>query len=239
MAENNKVIFGAEPVLPYAIEEAINRLRINISFLGNDVRKIMFVSSEPNEGKSFVSMNLWKQMAQAGEKTILLDCDMRKSEMVDVYDLSREDGKDIQGTTDYLAGEGELENYILHTDFPNGDILPNVDNIVNPSLLFESKRFEDMLDYMSEKYRYVFVDVPPLSLVSDGERIGNLCDGAVLTVRSGVTPKGIIRNSIGQLERAGCPVLGIVLNRVDTVSTGYYKKYYYGSKYYSSEYYSK
>ena len=58
-------------------------------------------------------------------------------------------------------------------------------------------------------------------------------------MRSGVTPKGIIRNSIRQLERAGCPVLGIVLNRVDTVSGGYYKKYYYGSKYYSSEYYSK
>lgn len=239
MADENKVKFGVEPVLPYAVEEAVNRLRINISFLGNDIRKIMFVSSEPNEGKSFVCMNLWKQMVAAGEKTILLDCDMRKSEMVEVYDIERADGAELQGTTDYLAGEGKLEDFILHTDSPNGDIMPNVDNIVNPSLLFESKRFEDMLDYMSEKYRYVFVDVPPLSLVSDGERIGNLCDGAVLTVRSGVTPKGIIRNSIRQLERAGCPVLGIVLNRVDTVSGGYYKKYYYGSKYYSSEYYSK
>ena len=239
MADSNKIKFGVEPVLPYAIEEAVNRLRINISFLGNDIRKIMFVSSEPNEGKSFVCMNLWKQMTQAGEKAILLDADMRKSEMKDVYDMKREDGKELQGTSDYLAGEGELEDYILHTDMPNGAILPNVDNIVNPSMLLESKRFEDMLNYMSEKYRYVFVDVPPLSLVSDGERIGNLCDGAVLTVRSGVTPKSIIRSSIRQLERAGCPVLGIVLNRVDTVSGGYYKKYYYGSRYYSSEYYSK
>lgn len=59
-------------------------------------------------------------------------------------------------------------------------------------------------------------------------------------MRSGVTPKGVIRNSIGQLERAGCPVLGIVLNRVDTTSGGYYNKYYHGGKYYyNSEYYSK
>ena len=77
MAENNKVIFGLEPILPYSIEEAINRLRINISFLGSDVKKIMIVSSEPNEGKSFIALNLWKQMAMANEPSVLLDMDMR------------------------------------------------------------------------------------------------------------------------------------------------------------------
>ena len=240
MADKQLITFKNEPTLPYAIEEAVNRLRINISFLGNDIRKIMFISSEPNEGKSFVCMNLWKQMVQTGVKTILLDADMRKSEMIDAYGIEREDGEEIKGTSHYLSEEGDIEDYILHKDGDNGDILPNVDNVVNPSMLLESKKFEDMLDYMAEKYRYVFVDAPPLSLVSDGERIGNLCDGAVIVVRSGVTPKGIIRSSIGQLERAGCPVLGIVLNRVDTTSGGYYNKYYHGSKYYyNSEYYSK
>ena len=241
MAEGGKIKFGVNPKLPYAMEEAVNRLRINVGFLGKDIRKIMIMSSEPNEGKSFVAMNLWKQMVEAGEKTILLDADMRKSIMVEKYELTRADGQKLEGTTHYLSGEGDLKDYILHTDAPNGDILPNVDNVINPSMLIESDRFRDMLDYMAKEYRYVFVDAPPLGLVSDGERIGNMCDGAILTVRSGVTPKGIIRNSIRQLERAGCPVLGIVLNRVDTATNGYgyYKKYYYGNKYYGSEYYSK
>ena len=241
MAEGGKIIFGVNPKLPYAMEEAVNRLRINVGFLGKDIRKIMIMSSEPNEGKSFVAINLWKQMVEAGEKTILLDADMRKSIMVEKYELTRADGQKLEGTTHYLSGEGDLKDYILHTDAPNGDILPNVDNVINPSMLIESDRFRDMLDYMAKEYRYVFVDAPPLGLVSDGERIGNMCDGAILTVRSGVTPKGIIRNSIRQLERAGCPVLGIVLNRVDTATNGYgyYKKYYYGNKYYGSEYYSK
>lgn len=233
--------FGYEPVLPYAMEEAINRLRINIGFLGKDVRKIMFMSSEPNEGKSFVAMSLWRQMVEAGEKACLLDADLRKSVMVDTYEITRSDGKELKGTTQYLSSDDALEDYILHTKDGNGAILPNVENIVNPSMLIESDRFRDMLNYMASEYRYVFVDAPPLGLVSDGERIGNMCDGAVLTVRSGVTPKGMIRNSIRQLERAGCPVLGIVLNRVDTSTTGYgyYKKYYYGSKYYyTSEYYT-
>ena len=241
MAEGGTIKFGVNPKLPYAMEEAVNRLRINVGFLGKDIKKIMIMSSEPNEGKSFVAINLWKQMVEAGEKTILLDADMRKSVMVEKYELTRADGQKLEGTTHYLSGEGDLKDYILHTDAPNGDILPNVDNVINPSMLIESDRFRDMLDYMAKEYRYVFVDAPPLGLVSDGERIGNMCDGAILTVRSGVTPKGIIRNSIRQLERAGCPVLGIVLNRVDTATNGYgyYKKYYYGNKYYGSEYYSK
>ena len=80
--DKNLIDFGNTPQLPYSVEEAINRLRINISFLGNDVRKIMITSSEPNEGKSFLAINLWNQMAEAGEKAILVDADMRNSTMV-------------------------------------------------------------------------------------------------------------------------------------------------------------
>ncbi len=229
------------PELPYAMEEAINRLRINISFLGTDIRKIMVISTMPNEGKSFVAMQLWHQIAVAGTSTLLLDADLRKSVMTDKYDIVSEQGT-IQGTSHYLANDYSIQDAILHTQWENGDILPNVDNVVNPSMLLESERFEEMLHYVEEKYRYIFVDSPPLNLVSDGERIGNLCDGAILVVRGGVTSKHIVKNSIRQLERAGCPLLGIVLNRVEGAKAGYYyKRYggkYYGSRYYSGKYYS-
>lgn len=236
---SNLVKFGVDPVLPYSIEEAINRLRINISFLGGDVKKIMVVSSEPNEGKSFVTMNLWKQMAIAGEPSVLVDLDMRNSTMAIKYHLSRADGKELKGTSHFLSGNDKIEDMILHTEMEKGDLLPNVDNIVNPSMLFESRKFREMMDYMNEHYRYVFLDVPPLGLVSDGELIGSFCDGAVLCVRGGVTSRSIIRRSIQQLERAGCPILGIVLNRVGGSGTGYYHKYYGKKKYYNDQYYSK
>ena len=236
---NTKAKIGVNPKLPYSIEEAMNRLRINISFLGSDIRKIMVISSEPNEGKSFVAMSLWMQMASAGERTILVDADMRKSVMVDNYKISREDGKELWGLTHYLSDNKKLEDCILTTNLETGDLLPNVNNVVNPSMLLESRRFEGLLNYLAEEYRYVFLDVPPLGLVSDAERIGNLCDGAILVVRAGVTPKSIIRNSIAQLERAGCPLLGIALNRAGA-GNGKYGKYYgrYG-KYYSDKYYSE
>lgn len=236
MEETNRIIFGINPEIPYAIEEAVNRLRINISFLGKDVRKIMIVSSEPNEGKSFVAMNLWNQVARAGGKVILVDADMRNSSFCAKYGLTREDGKEMKGTSHYLSGESELSEVLVHTAFEKGDMIPNVENIVNPSMLLENRKFRDLLDKLAGEYRYVFVDAPPLGLVSDAERIGHMCDGAILCVRGGYTPKGAVRESVAQLGRAGCPLLGIVLNRVADSKSGYYHKYYgkeYG-RYYGS-----
>ena len=234
---NTKAVIEVIPELPYSIEEAMNRLRINVNFLGSDIRKIMVVSSEPNEGKSFIAMYLWRQMASAGEKSILVDVDLRKSVMVDTYRISREDGKELWGTTHYLSDNKALEDCILTTYLENGDLLPNVNNVVNPSMLLESSRFAGLLDILGQHYRYVFLDVPPMGLVSDAELIGNLCDGALLVVRAGMTSRSIIRNSIAQLERAGCPLLRVILNRAGA-GGGKYGKYYgkYG-KYYKEEYY--
>ena len=235
---NTKAIIGVQPELPYSIEEAINRLRINVSFFGADVRKIMVISSEPNEGKSFVAVNLWKQMALAGEKSLLIDADMRKSVFVSNYKVSREDGKELWGLSHYLSDNKKLIDCVLSTDMPNGDLIPNVNNIINPSMLLESTRFDNLLTEMGKRYRYVIVDAPPLGLVSDAERIGHLCDGAILTIRGGVTSKSVIRSSVAQLRRAGCPLLGVVLNRVGAGKGAYYNRYYgkYYGKYYGSKY---
>ena len=235
---NTKAIIEVNPQLPYAMEEALNRLRINVSFLGSDIKKIMIVSSEPNEGKSLVSMHLWQQMARAHEMSILVDADMRKSVFVQNYKLSRQDGKELWGLSHYLSDNKNIEDCVLTTEFEHGDLLPNVKNVVNPSMLLESRRFSDLLELLANNYRYVFMDTPPLGLVSDGERIGHLCDGAILVVRGGVTPKSVIRNSIAQLERAGCPLLGVVLNRVGAGGGKYYGKYYgkYSGKYYGKYY---
>lgn len=231
------VNFGIDPDMPYAVEEALNRLRVNIRFLGSDIRKIMITSADENEGKSFVAMNIWRQMATAGEKCVLLDADMRKSNMVKVYKMRREDGLEIKGTSQFLSDSStDIREIILHTDKPYGDIIPNAENRINPSMLLESMRYEAMIDWLGKNYRYVFIDSPPLGVVSDAVRIGSLCDGAILAVRSNQTSRSAVRNAIKQLERAGCPLLGIVLNRVVANKGGYYGKYGYG---YGYGYYSK
>lgn len=226
-----KAVMDDLPELPYAVEEAINRLRVNLSFLGSDIKTIMVTSTMPNEGKSFVSLHLWRQLAQAGIQTLLVDMDLRKSVMVEKYSIHREDDQTMHGASYYLANKIPLSEVVFQSEIPNGYILPNVDNVINPSMLLESNRFKTMFAQMKDAFRYVIIDVPPLNLVSDGEKIASLCDGSILVVRGGETPKGMIKNSVNQIERAGCPLLGIVLNRVKGSGSGYYYKKY-GGKYY-------
>jgi protein-tyrosine kinase len=228
----NKVQINNMPTLTYSTEEAINRLRVNLNFQAKDMRKIMVISSTENEGKSFVAFHTWKQMAESGIHTLLLDADMRKSVMAEKYQMEAEGGKKLTGTSHVLSKGIPLKDAVWHTVMPQGDILPNVENLVNPAMLLESDTFHSLLDEASEEYRYIFIDAPPLDLVSDGEKIGSLCDGAILVVASGKVSRSMVQNSIHQLKRAGCPLLGIVLNRVeDQRKKNYYQKYgYYASE---------
>ena len=228
----HKIVMDDLPELPYAVEEAINRLRVNISFIGSDIKTIMVTSTMPNEGKSFVSLHLWRQLAQAGIPTLFVDMDLRKSVMVEKYSMHRENKETMHGTSYYLANKISLSEVVFQSEIPNGYIIPNVDNVINPSMLLESNRFKSMFEQMKAAFRYVIVDVPPLNLVSDGEKIASLCDGAILVVRGGDTPKAMVKNSASQIERAGCPLLGIVLNRVKGSGSGYYYKKYGGGSYY-------
>lgn len=230
----NTPIFLNFPQLPYALEEALNRLRVNVTFCSRDVKKILVTSSTENEGKSFVALHLWRMLAEAGIKTILVDADLRKSILHERYQLTST--SEIYGISHYLSGQTTLEESVYHTNIESGDILPLTKTIGNPAMLLESKLFSEMLDQLAEQYRYVIIDSPPLGVVADGERIASLSDGALMTIRSGVTSRTLVRTSMLQLERAGCPLLGVVLNRANAKSGGYYRKYgkygygYYGDK---------
>lgn len=225
-----KVNIKNMPELPYATEESLNRLRINLNFLGGNIKKILVISSTENEGKSFVSFHIWRQMAQSGIHSVLLDADLRKSVMAETYQMEPENGQPFYGTSHVLAGKLPPDEAVWKTELEKGDILPNVENVINPAMLFEGETFKKLLEKMEAAYRYTFIDAPPLELVSDGEKIASLCDGAILVVASGRVSRKTVRNSVRQLERAGCPLLGIVLNRAEDMKRKkYYKQYGYGT----------
>ncbi len=214
--------------MPYAAEEALNRLRVNIKFCGKNTKKIVVTSSVPDEGKSTVSMRLWKLLAEAGFPTVLVDVDLRKSEVKTKYRV-----KGIQeGLNHYLSGLAEYEDVVYETNIPNGHMVPISTLLENPSALLEDPRLGELLDKLAEDYRYVIIDTPPLDSISDGALLASMADGAVLVVRCGETSKTLVRQSLQQLDRVGCPVLGTVLNRAE-IKSGAYRKYYgrYGKQY--------
>ena len=218
------------PELPYAVEEAMNRLRINIKFCGKNTRKILLTSCLPNEGKSTISAYLWKMLAEAGFPTVLVDVDLRKSVMKKRFQIEYEE--DMKGLNHYLSGMAEYEEVVYETNIQNGFIVPCTQLLENPSALLEDVRFRELLDKLAEHYRFVIIDTPPLGSVSDGALVASMCDGAVLVVRAGDTPKAMIRQSLHEIEQSGCKLLGTVLNRAEVKSRAY-GKYYgkYANKY--------
>lgn len=210
------------PELPYEMEEAVNRLRVNVSFSGSEVKRILVASSMPNEGKSLVSVYLWKALADAGMKTILVDTDLRKSEMKQKYSFQCD--KEMKGLAYYLSGQATQEEVIYETNVENGFMIPCVRNIQNPASMLLDDRLEELMEYLGEEYDYVIMDAAPLGAVSDAMRLGSLCDGALLVIRSGQISRGMVKRSVEDISRSGCKLLGTVLNGVENAG-GRYGKY--------------
>ena len=144
----------------------------------------------------------------------------------------------VLGLVHYLAGQVELDDIIYQTDVSGGFIIPVATHIANPSLLLEGERFEKLMAYCRDYFDYVIVDTPPLMNVADGLNIATHCDGSVLVVRSGVTSRRLVENSIQMLQKTSTPLLGTVLNRVNTNRKAYryyYKRYYNKYGYYGGK----
>ena len=215
--------------LPFEIEEALNRLRVNVKFTDSDIHSIMVTSSIPNEGKSFTSFQLWRMLADAGLKTCLVDLDIRNSVFTSRFGARCEDGKELIGVDHYLSGLAELDDVIYSTNYKNGDIVPVSHVLENPSILLDGKRCKELIKTLSERYRYVLVDTAPLVNVSDASLIASYCDSALLVIRANYTAKKAVKHSLNQLNLAGCKILGSVLLRTESGARSYGK--YYGKKY--------
>ncbi len=194
----------------------------------------MVTSSTPDEGKSFVSYNLWRVLAESGKQVVLVDADLRRSVMRARHHSVEGDSKKANGLTHYLAGNASLDDVLYETDQENGFMVPTFRTVANPTLLLQNPRFNEMMDKLGEKFDIVLIDTPPLNSVADGLQIAAHCDGALLVVRGGVTPRRIVASSIAQLKSVNCPLLGTVLNRVEMNRSPYYYKY---SKYGYYHYY--
>ena len=156
-----------------------------------------------------------------GKVQCLVDVDLRKSEHNTILKMQGVE----EGINHYLSGMAEYEDVVYETNIPNGHWVPIAELLENPSALLEDPRLEELLNRLSEDYRYVIIDTPPLDNISDGALIASMSDGAVLVVRCAETPKNIVKQSLQQIDRVGCPLLGVVLNRAE-VKGGAFQKYY-------------
>ena len=229
------------PELDYAGSEAFNTLSTNLSFAGETVKKIMITSCHASEGKSYLSMNLMRTLAQRGMKVALVDADLRRSVVNAQYGLQFEDGRnDDKGLSHFLAGMVGMEEVIYQTDIPGALMVPVGRDVPNPLALLSNHHFKDLLDALAQRVDYVLVDAAPVGVVIDAAEIAKSCDGTLIAVQYNDVRRQELLDVKQQIEQSGCPILGTVLNQVDYDSYLSRKYYYrtYGKYGYYNRYYN-
>ncbi|MDO5291428.1 MAG: CpsD/CapB family tyrosine-protein kinase [bacterium] len=233
-----KIQFGKLEKFSYAKKEAFNSLRTNLSFCGPDLKVIVMTSCTPDEGKSSTVIGLARSLAEDHKKVLVIDCDLRKSVLVGRHHAKHEDrmGKNLPGMSHYLTGQADMHEIIFETNVENFHIAFAGRTTPSPTELLDNHYFKEMIKYGRENYDVVLVDSPPLGSVIDTAVIAPLCDGAILLAESNKNSYKFLQNIKKQLEMTGVRILGVILNKVQPGTGGYYNRYYQG---YYKEYYGK
>lgn len=212
-----------------AIAEAFRALRTNISYSSTDhpCRVILTTSSGPGEGKSTVTANLAVVMAQAGSRVLLIDCDLRRPVMHQVFGVDNQ-----RGLTNVIAQDLAVSEVARTTAVDGLAVITSGPIPPNPSEMLGSQKMKAFLEKVSEQYDVVLVDAPPVIAVTDAVVLASQVDGVILVIKTGESRIDMVRDVKAQLENAGVRILGVVLNDVKMRGGGYYRHYY---RYYRSQ----
>lgn len=236
-----------EQHLDFRSIEAYKTLRTNVSFSGDNVKVVVVTSCTPNEGKSTTSMALAKSFAESGKRTLLIDADLRKSEMKKVV----KEGKVKGGLTNFLTNQATIMDVLVETDVPNFFMIFAGHAAPNPSELLGNDHFKALIEAARKSFDMIIIDTPPIASVIDSAIVSKQSDGVVVVIRFGVVPYQLAQRLKEQFDTAGVKILGVVLNEVGSKvnkhgrSYGkYYERYYkrYYKKYYGGyfgDYYHK
>ena len=215
----------------YSMKEAYKTFRTNLQFCGDDVHVIAVTSCMPNEGKSTISLELSKSLAELGKKVLLIDADLRKSVLVSKY----ADQTGIEGLSQFLSGQAALQDVLYSTQYPNFFVIFSGAFPPNPVELLSKTKFKDFITNAKNTFDYIIIDCPPLGNVIDAAVIASSCDSAIMVISANSVSAKFAKNVKNQFEKSGCRILGAVLNNVEDKGSGYYSKYYY-QKYYRAYY---
>jgi capsular exopolysaccharide synthesis family protein len=208
------------------ISEAYRVLRSNTRFakIDNPSASLLVTSPGPEEGKTTTAANLAVVLAQAGQKVILVDSDLRRPTLHEFFGLDNH-----VGLTDLLVDGEDLWNQALRTTDQEGlRILTSGRLPPNPSELLGSDAMRSTLRELEKTADVVVLDSPPLLAVADASILGSIVGGAILVVESGKTRNEAARRAKDTLDNSGVKLLGVVVNRISRHrgAYGYYHYYY-------------
>ncbi|MDD6673203.1 MAG: CpsD/CapB family tyrosine-protein kinase [Eubacteriales bacterium] len=217
---------------PFAVKEAYNAIRTNLLFTQQGEKCPVFVVTSPtaNNGKTINSANMAISFAQMGKRTLIIDSDMRNPSLHKLFSLNSKNGLSeiLAGLTDNITvSKTDIENLSVITA---GKIPPN------PAELLASPRMANLLKFVKEHYDCVFIDTPPVNLVTDATAFAESATGYIIIVKNDYTKTPELKYAVKTLENLGADVLGFVMNDTNIEKKKYFGYYKNADRY--SYYYS-
>ena len=190
----------------------------------------MITSAMPKEGKTVISSNLAISFNQMGEKTLLIDTDLRRGRLHRLFGLRKS-----PGLSDVLMGKVSLEDGLRPAGKDGLTILSAGEHLESGTELLSSAKFADLMVELRGRYERIIMDTPPVLGLSETSILQNYVDGVLFVIWSGRTPIRNMKTAIDILQSNGANFYGFILNRLDlTATANYYQYYYYSSDYYHS-----
>ncbi|MGB0418822.1 MAG: polysaccharide biosynthesis tyrosine autokinase, partial [Opitutales bacterium] len=193
---------------------------------GSQAQVIMTTSTLPSEGKSFVSSNLALTFSSHGERTLLLDCDLRLPNVAKSLGL-----KNDNGLIQVLDGSIAVDDAIQQSLYPGFDVLPTGGKSSQSTQLLNSPTFAQLLNELRQNYDRILIDCPPLAAVSDALNIVSLTDGIIYVIKYNTVKQASAALNIERINKSETPILGALLNDVSGTGSGYYYSQYTNSQY--------
>ena len=221
----------------FHVKEAYKAMRTNVMFSVPDegCKVIGVTSAVPSEGKSTTVLNLAITFAQTGTRVLLIDADMRRPNIKRILNA----GEGI-GLSDVLARFAKAKDAIHHTVYENLNVLFSGNIPPNPVELLASDNMQNMIEELKESCDYIFIDTPPINVVTDATVISKLLHGIIIVARENVSKKDEVAEALNKLRFVNAKILGLVLNdrMYQSKRGGYYGKYgkYGRYKHYYREY---
>jgi polysaccharide biosynthesis transport protein len=204
--------------------ESCRAIRTNLNFIHVErpLTSLVVTSATPLEGKSTTCCNLGITMAQAGQRVLLVDTDLRRSRLHKAFELDN-----TRGFSNLLSGEYSLDAVVQATEVPNLWVITSGPLPPNPSELLGSSRMDEVVSLLTQRYDRVIFDSPPILPVTDAIVMSRKVAGTIYIIKAGKVSKEMAAEARRRLVEVDAKVLGAVLNDVDVASGGYSAQYQY------------
>ena len=221
----------------FVYSEGMKALRTNIEFVAatDACKVIMITSAVSGEGKTSMSINLAVALAQNGKRVLVVDCDLRRPK-IQRY-LRIKTAQDC-GTSTVLNGTADLDSAIGYVEELGIYVMLSGTVPPNPSELLASNNAAKMFERIRDRFEYIILDTPPVTVVSDAAVMSKYIDGAVMIVRQNYASRNQLIDAVERLRTVDTKLLGAVFNHYNSKLDHEYG-YGYTDTYYSGYYYAK